>query len=392
MSAGGKDVAGEVGFGVVDGVMRVGGDGQGQVGDAVEFLAGEEMVVPLEKDGHAGVGHDLLDGPVPAGTVRGKARGVAPFKGIGHFDAAAPGAVDVVGKDEFVAGGAVLECLAEPLVLRVAEGDVPKVAVVFASVAGAIGVVHGFGGVPVGVDNHKQCIAPGEGVIVSQLADVLDRFRVAGVEVVGGRQGVVGVAGSLRPDRHVIRCAVEVGEGGLFVVAIDQVDGRFDQPQPLALVDVQLCDGISVDILEAVHAEIVADGQKKVGLIGGDTRQGADVQVRIELFSGALRVRVANQVEGEGAAGRALGDEGMFRSGRAIVADAVVVARVWLETVEQRFEWYASRSGLRDRLGGVHTGSGAVLVVEVHSDGWYHIDGHRYVRRAAEDLLGEKVR
>jgi len=58
--------------------------------------------------------------------------------------------------------------------------------------------------------------------VVAQQADVLDGFRIAGVEVVWGGLGEQRVAGILCPNGDVLRSAVEDVAGRLLVIAVDQ--------------------------------------------------------------------------------------------------------------------------------------------------------------------------
>ena len=100
------------------------GLGHHEIDDAVEFLAGVEVVVG-RKTAVTFVHEQLMDGQVEAGAVLGEAVGAvgvfaAPFVEGGEFDAAAGGGIaaeQVVDEDEFELGGAVFEGLFEPLVL-----------------------------------------------------------------------------------------------------------------------------------------------------------------------------------------------------------------------------------------------------------------------------------
>ena len=85
-----------------------------------------------------------MDGQVPARTPLGEGSFTifaltAPFVKIRLVNTAAAGTQDMVGKDEFVFCLAGFEGLLEPLVLGVAYGDVPPIAVflVFVTTAAA---------------------------------------------------------------------------------------------------------------------------------------------------------------------------------------------------------------------------------------------------------------
>ena len=237
----GKTSPAAIGVLVVEGVIRIGGLGQGLVDDPIELLPGEDVVVALKEDGHAALRHQRMDGQFPAGTFLSKLP-VAPFvlaaplKQAGVLDAASASAEHVVREDEFVPGLALLERPLEPGVLGVAERDFPQVAV-RGLLAAAERIIDGRRRVPVGVDHGEQRIAPRPCVVIPEQADELYGLRVAGVERVGRRLREEPVARGLRPDCDVVRRAVQIARGRLLVVAIDQKDGgrAGHQPQERAL-------------------------------------------------------------------------------------------------------------------------------------------------------------
>jgi len=96
--------------------------------------------------------------------------------------------------------GETITRLAEPLVLVFAEDPVP---VIPASLGGR-------GGAPVGINDHKQRIPPGKGVIISEQANRLHKLGVSGVKIIGSGLGVVSISGILRLDRHVFGCAIQI--------------------------------------------------------------------------------------------------------------------------------------------------------------------------------------
>jgi len=122
-----------VGVGVFHGLDGIGGFGQGLVDHAVQFLPVEKVIVALEEDRHAGLGHQLVDGQFPARAHPGEFPGAvlalaSPFVVAGELDATTPSAVHVMCEDEFVPGIAILQRIPEPLVLRVAQRDIPHIA------------------------------------------------------------------------------------------------------------------------------------------------------------------------------------------------------------------------------------------------------------------------
>lgn len=131
MSAGGKQVAGLIRFRVIQCIVGIGGCRQGLIDYAVELLPREEMIVTLKENCDMVIGHQLMNGFIPAGTMRGETGRVTPFKSIGEFDAAASRAKHMMSEDEFIFYAAGFERLLEPLILRVAEGDLPQVTLPF---------------------------------------------------------------------------------------------------------------------------------------------------------------------------------------------------------------------------------------------------------------------
>ena len=102
-------------------------------------------------------------------------------------------------------------------------------------------------------------------------------------------------------------------------------------------------------------------------------------------------MRVALDVEGERAARRALGDEGVLRAGAAAVGEPVVVARVGRQAADQRLHRQSRTCVLRRGLGGVRAGRGAVVVVDLHCDGGDQVHCDRRVGGPAQDLGGDEV-
>jgi len=83
---------------------------------------------------------------------------------------------------------------------------------------------------------------------------------------------------------RIVGRAVEVDQGGLLVVAVHQKQrrGGADQPQPLPLGAVALRHRRGRDTAQGVDAEVIADGQVEVRLVGRDIPQGARVEVGVE--------------------------------------------------------------------------------------------------------------
>ena len=135
---------------------------------------------------------------------------------------------------------------------------------------------------PVGIDDDEEGVAPGEGVIVAQQADVWDILRVAGVEVVGGGLGEERVAQVLCDGGDAGGGTVEVGLRGLFVIAVDEEDRVRKEVEEMALAEVDGADGLFVESVKGIDAEVVAEEEVEVGAVGGGGAEDLGVQGGVE--------------------------------------------------------------------------------------------------------------
>ena len=240
----------------------------------------------------------------------------APFVEIRLVDTAAAGAEHVVGEDELMLRLAGLERVLEPLILGVADGDAPPVAVLLVVAAllalaalSAEAAVDERRRVPVVVEQDEERVAPGPGGIALQRADVLEGLDRAGVDAFVARGRVERVAGLLHADGDVATFVLlrEVEERTLFVVAVHQEDlaDRTDEAEERPLQKVR---DLAVGIRNRPHfldGKIVADADMEVGLISRRGDERPRVEVRMTRLR-PLRVRVALDREDEGRARGAL--------------------------------------------------------------------------------------
>ena len=164
----------------------------------------------------------------------------APFVEVGLVHAAAAGAEHVVGEDELVLRLARLERPFEPLVLGVANGDAPPVAVfLFVTFRGlgllAEAAIDESGRMPVVVEDYEQGVAPGPGAVGLERADVFERLGAARIEAIRADGREKTVAGFLHADGDVAAFVglLIVEERALLMVAVHQEDAGLlaDQPQ-----------------------------------------------------------------------------------------------------------------------------------------------------------------
>ena len=344
----GQLLAGGVTVFVVGHVAVVGRHRQLLVDDPVLLLLAIEMVMALEEDADLMLHHQLVDRKLPAGSLLLEGAFTllalaAPFVEIGFVDPAATGAEDVVGEDELMLRLARLERVLEPLVLGVADGDAPPVAVLllgallFLAALAAEAAVDERRRVPVVVEQDEERVTPGPGAVTLQRADLLERLGVAAVDPLVAGNRVEGVARLLHPDRDVVAFVLlqEVVERPLLVVAVHQEDlaDRAHQAEERTLEQVRdLAVGV-IDRADALDRKIIADADMEVGVIGGGRAERAGVEFRMAGL-GALRMGVALEREDEGRAGGALGGEaglrtlGVIAPARLAVIQTIEVFRV----------------------------------------------------------------
>jgi hypothetical protein len=171
-------------------VAVIGRHRQFLVDQPVLLLLAVEMVVTPEEDADLVLHHQPGGWAAPARALfleRALAllALAAPFVEIGFVDPAAAGAEHVVGEDELMLRLARLERALEPLILRVADGDAPPVAVllvralVFLAALAAEAAVDERRRMPVVVEKDEERVTPGPGAVALERADVLERLRVA---------------------------------------------------------------------------------------------------------------------------------------------------------------------------------------------------------------------
>ena len=205
------------------------------VDNTITLLARKKVVVSLEEDRDPVLGHQLMDGGLPSGPFLREFpvamfAPTAPFKQVGHVNAAPTRAQHMMGKDKLVPGMALFKCPFEPPVLRLPERGTPPVPVLVPLMAHLVAaapfksVVHKRGRVPIAIQNDKMGIAPSPGIIIPQWTNVLEMLIIACVETIGLRHGEIAATRVLGPDRDVVANIglVKVKQRGLFVVPIDQ--------------------------------------------------------------------------------------------------------------------------------------------------------------------------
>ena len=230
----GKLDPGNKGIWVVGCVVGICGIGQGLVGHAIELLPNPDMVVPLDKGGDVIGDHQLMEGQRPCGTVGSEPPAsvdvlAAPLVLRRLLDAAAPRAQHVMRKHKLVFGIAALQGLPKPRILCVAVGHIPHVGSFHAR---PIVVVHAYRIRPVGIYCYEEGVAPGPGVVILELANERHSIRVARVESVRGRLGVIQVPRVLGPNSDVVGRAVQEIGRGLLVVAVDEEQRGTTANQP----------------------------------------------------------------------------------------------------------------------------------------------------------------
>ena len=77
---------------------------------------------------------------------------------------------------------------------------------------------------PVRVDDDEGCVSPGPCVVIAQQANVVDFVLITRIEAVGRGLHEVSISCILSQDGDAVGCALEIGFGRLFVVAIDKKD------------------------------------------------------------------------------------------------------------------------------------------------------------------------
>ena len=343
----------------------------------------------LEEHADLVLHHQLVDGQFPAGTLFLEGAFAllalaAPFVEIGFVDAAAAGAEDVVSEDELMLRLAGLERVLEPLVLGVADGDAPPVAVllvgalVFLAALAAEAAVDQRRGVPVVIEEHEERIAPGPGAVALERADVLERLGVPRVDALVARERVKRVAGLLDADRDVVTFVLlgEVEERSLLVVAVHQEDlaDRTHQTEERTLEEIGDLAVRVVDRADALDREIVADADMEIRAIGRGGREGAGVEIRVAGLR-AFGMRIALDREDEGRAGRTLRGEAGFRAlGEAAGAGLTIVEPVEIfgvrgEAIEDDLRGLAGGQGRHRRLADILTLGRTELQEGLHRGG-----------------------
>ena len=143
---------------------------------------------------------------------------------------------------------------------------------------------------PIRIDCDKQCIAPREGVIVSQQPDTGYRLGIAGVKVIGRRQGEESRTGPPCKDCDVVKMRTEEGPTRLLVIAIDEKQRRrvchVSQKTTLVQVDTiddALVESIPVAVEEVRHLqrdiEIIAEREVQIRLIARHLLHCSDIEV-----------------------------------------------------------------------------------------------------------------
>ena len=111
------------------------------------------------------------------------------------------------------------------------------------------------------------------------------------------------------------------------LIQVDIIDRALREDVPVALVKVRQ---------QARHIEVVAQHEIQVRPGARDLLHGARIEIRVVHGLGALRVGIALDAKGKGAAGRPLGVEGVLvsspepRVARAAVVHAVEIPRIRL--------------------------------------------------------------
>ena len=380
VAAVGKELAGTVGSKI--NVLAVSGTAETgvvrgarlralEIDDAVLGLVAIKMVVAMEDDVDLVHHKQIMNGHIPTGALGSKACSAvdvvaAPLVFVTHFNTAACSELrcrhaidnglraapdDVVHEDKLVFGTAVFERVAQPVVLRLTKGPVPRI-------VGGVRIRHG---VPEGIEHDEQGLTPLEGIVVFEQAEraagVVLRCWVAVEEGIGRRCRVEGFAGLQVPRGDVV---LLVGSGSKEVAVFrlviaeakeerDAVAGALEgiAEDDRAVVDGRLVDGDTTAPLwrnaeqavgKLIGHEDVAHVHVEIGRIETDvlhrTPEELHVGVHVDMW-------IRGDSEAERGATWPCGVEaaltaGFVENGTDIaMTNAVVILGVWLQTSDR---------------------------------------------------------
>ena len=322
----------------------------------------------------------------------GRARLVvpAPFNQVRRVGPAADiivrSAGHVMGKDKLVPRIASFEGCPQPVELSLAQRPIPTVTRTFVFLTAARGTDERLGGgEPIGIDDYKECIAPGPGVIIlAQLVAIQFRhgFRVACVKTVWRRVDVVLLLRIGRKHRRTA-CIVEMPALLLFVVACSKEDWRRMAHKIKELALIQVGRIRPAGCCDRIHGKGIAQVNFKIwrrsGDIGHGLRPGGGVAQH------DIDMRIGSDGEGKLASCGSLRPERMLGAvhpvirwiARGVVLHPVVIPGIRSQPRQEYLTGLSARNSYITCLSSIRPGRNAVLIVIFDRCIGNNVDGDR---------------